>query len=113
MPVQCPLTLDAPTPEQLTDERGDGTRLTATVEFLGRFHHLTLIRVTETPYDAKGNPLESTEDPAYDHSELIADDLEDQEDLVHLGNLYEAFFETTELDGFPGHYVAYMHPFDR
>ena len=113
MPVLDPLILPSPTRGQITDTREDGTRLCMTVSWLDRYFHLTLVRATETPCDVDGDIVPSIDDPKFDHSELRADDLEDESELETLWNLHDAYFETVRVPGFEGEYVAFLTPFDR
>lgn len=110
MPVQNPIQLPDPVAGQITDTRGDGTRLLAAVMFLGRFHHLTMLRATETPCDLDGEVTTAAES---DHTEWRADNQEDQEELMNLRNLYDADFESVEVPGYQGQYIVSMTPHGR
>lgn len=113
MPANNPLVLPNPTPEQVNDVRGDGTRLSLVVSWLDTSFHLTLLRVTETPCDIESRVVESVDHPMFDHCELRADDCEDQADLETLWSLHDAYYEAVRVPGFEGEYVAFMAPFDR
>ena len=76
----------------VTDTRGDGCNLLARVEFLGSDHHLGFVRVR----DRKGIQTAFS-----DCDDEICEDI---------GRLYDYRFQTVNVPGFPGHFVAYMHP---
>jgi hypothetical protein len=82
-------------PEDTSDAK-DGSRLLATVEILGASHHLEFLRVVEN---------EET------WQQVENDEYIDTYD--NLQELYEAIkYETVEIPGFTGRYIAYMVPYE-
>jgi len=76
-------------------EHKDGTRLLVGVEIFGTIHHLSFIRVI---VDDEGVQRGAT--------------YENETDLIALGGLYEvSSYQTVNVPGFDGNYVAYLHPY--
>ena len=82
-------------PRDVSDAK-DGSRLLGTVEIFGASHHLELLRATEI--EEEGQTFENEE--CREHY----DDLQ---------TLYSADkYETFEIPGLEGRYIAYMVPFE-
>lgn len=82
-------------PEDVSNDK-NGDRLLAAVQIFGADHHLELIRVVEDEEDGEQSP----ENPEYQGT---YDDLQ---------ALYSGKYETFEVPGFPGRYMAFMTPYD-
>jgi hypothetical protein len=91
MPLELKLVKQ---PEDISDDKS-GDRLLATVEICGANHHLDLIRVVE---DEEG--VQVPENDAY------KDAYDDYQAC------YDGIYETFEIPGFSGQYVAFMHPYE-
>ena len=81
-------------PEDVSSAK-DGSRLLATVTIFGADHHLELIRVS---VDDEGGQY--------------ADNEEYEDDYCGLQRLHEGKYQTFEVPGFEGAYIAYMVPYD-
>jgi hypothetical protein len=82
-------------PEDVSDGR-NGDRLLATVEIFGADHHLELIRVVEDEEDGSQSP----------------ENLEYQGTYDDLQAVYSGTYQTFEIPGFTGRYIAFMTPYD-
>jgi hypothetical protein len=79
---------------EIRDTRGDGCNLLAQADLFGVSHHLIFIKV-EVDDDGIQGPA------AAEDGEVFAD----------FGALYDFAYETVNVPGFDGDYVAVMHPY--
>jgi hypothetical protein len=77
----------------IRDTRGDGCNLLASAYLFGTVHHIGFIRVHD---DKEGIQVAFTE--------------EDDGIFEDIARLYDFRFETVNIPGYEGEFVAYLHP---